>query len=265
MHWFQTIRRISNKNIPILCYHSIGTGRDPKELNNFTISANTFRNNINVMLANGLKPGNIFSPSDLDVSTLHIHKNVLITIDDGFDDTYHTAFQILTNLGLTATIFIVAGDVGHTRFKNIHFGRPLTWSQIIEMNNSDITIGSHTWSHPVLTKLTDTEILNELIKSKKTIENHIGSQVKCFAYPYGIYNIRVANLVKKAGYEMAYGLELAHGGPFGIKRINMIGPIGKIEINFMRLGYHDAYYSMKSAFEKSLKLIQLQKKEVEMV
>jgi peptidoglycan/xylan/chitin deacetylase (PgdA/CDA1 family) len=66
-----------------------------------------------------------------------------------------------------------------------------------------ITIGSHSHSHYNFSKLTKTQTLNELIKSKSILEKITKKKVLHFAYPYGGYdniNFKYAKLLKNAGY-----------------------------------------------------------------
>ena len=62
----------------------------------------------------------------------------------------------------------------------------LNWEQIIEMSkNPLVSIGAHTLTHPIFNKLTKEEIIDEVLGSKKVIEEQIKKEVNHFAYPYG--------------------------------------------------------------------------------
>lgn len=87
-----------------------------------------------------------------------------------------------------------------------------SWSNIKELSDNDIEIGSHTLSHPILTKLGDKQVLEEIELSKAIIEEKIGKEVNTFAYPNGKhadYNTNVIEKVKNAGYR---GAVVAHDG-----------------------------------------------------
>jgi peptidoglycan/xylan/chitin deacetylase (PgdA/CDA1 family) len=79
-----------------------------------------------------------------------------------------------------------------------------------ELNDDEIKllstkheIGSHSVSHPELTHIGYTDVMNELIVSKDVLENITGKEVTKFCYPRGKYNENVKKLVKKAGYKEA--------------------------------------------------------------
>ena len=65
----------------------------------------------------------------------------------------------------------------------------LSWGQINQMASDPlVTIGSHTVSHKPLSKLDHNQAKNEMVYSKKQIEEKIGKEVLHFAYPFGSHN-----------------------------------------------------------------------------
>jgi len=85
----------------------------------------------------------------------------------------------------------------------------LSWTQIQEMYNDGLcTIGSHSVSHSILTKITAQDLRNELINSKETIEDKLNLQVDHFSYPHSFVNDKVEDEVKKI-YKTAV---LGYGG-----------------------------------------------------
>lgn len=129
-------------------------------------------------------------------------KPIVITIDDGFKPTYTLAYPVLKKYNFPATLFI------YTNFIEKNNGS-LTWEEIREMTKNNIEIGSHTLSHCNLLKYKKNEnyetylarIRREIFLSKEILESKIGSKVKFFAYPYGVYSPIIKNLVIQAGYE----------------------------------------------------------------
>lgn len=83
---------------------------------------------------------------------------------------------------------------------------PLSWDDVRGMVDAGLEIGSHTYSHPILTKLDDSELLAELQNSRREIETQLGVSPKAFCYPNGRridFDARIQEAVKKAGYEYA--------------------------------------------------------------
>lgn len=105
----------------------------------------------------------------------------------------------------------------------------LNWEQIIEMVESGLcTIGSHSVTHPGMTRITAETILLELTESKKTIENHIHKSIHHFSYPHSMHSEEISILVQSAQYSTAvlgYGGKVRYGtNPFLLPRTYITEP-----------------------------------------
>lgn len=72
-----------------------------------------------------------------------------------------------------------------------------------------ITVGSHTWSHPNLCRLSSTELGQELTRPLQWLRERFPSALPWLAYPYGIASESVSRTAAAAGYKGAF---LVHGG-----------------------------------------------------
>jgi peptidoglycan/xylan/chitin deacetylase (PgdA/CDA1 family) len=107
----------------------------------------------------------------------------------------------------------------------------LTWSQVKEMHRQGIAFGSHTVTHPILSKVPLERAKWEIVESKQTLENVLQTEVNTFAYPNGKpedYSPAIVDLVREAGYKGAVTTVL-HGNlsdddPFQLRRIRSWEP-----------------------------------------
>jgi peptidoglycan/xylan/chitin deacetylase (PgdA/CDA1 family) len=93
--------------------------------------------------------------------------------------------------------------------------RALSWAQAAALDPQLVTIGSHTCTHPVLSRCTDAEIEWETAASRQRIASRLGHEVDAFCYPNGQdgdYDARCIGAAKKAGYACA---TVAHGTTVG--------------------------------------------------
>jgi len=134
-------------------------------------------------------------------------RSVVITLDDGFRDNYERAFPILLGLGFTATVFLTASYIGTDRLPTLtgtdFVPRPLDWGQVKEMHAQGIEFGSHTLTHPMLSRLPLTEARREIAESRLVIEDRLGAPVRLFCYPRGDFNEGVKQIVREEGYVAA--------------------------------------------------------------
>jgi len=83
----------------------------------------------------------------------------------------------------------------------------LDWDQVKELFEHGINIGSHTATHPILTRCCSDLQREELEVSKHTIETYIDSECSTIAYPngqIGDFNEITIDIVKDVGYKAAF-------------------------------------------------------------
>lgn len=157
--------------------------------------------------------------------------DTLITFDDGYKDFLENAFPVIKKYNLKATVFIVTDLVGSFNvwdYQKLNIKKYLMdWKDIEYISKGGVEIGSHTLTHPFLTKIDKKQAKREIEHSKKKIEDKIGMEVKSFCYPYGDYDQDIKSLVIEAGY--SYGFTTVDGSSnfeedrFEIKRITVFG------------------------------------------
>jgi peptidoglycan/xylan/chitin deacetylase (PgdA/CDA1 family) len=69
-----------------------------------------------------------------------------------------------------------------------------------------VTFGAHSRTHADLTSLNSSAAEDEILGSKETLSQLVGSAVSCFAYPYGKVDPTVESIVG-AHYRTAFGVE----------------------------------------------------------
>lgn len=101
---------------------------------------------------------------------------------------------------------------------------PLTWEQVREMDSNGIEIGSHTVTHPILTRISRERLRYELCESRSRLESALGHKVELLGYPNGDHDATVQEEAARAGYKCAvtadYGLNNGHSNPLALKRIH---------------------------------------------
>lgn len=85
--------------------------------------------------------------------------------------------------------------------------RPLARDELTRLGDDGlIEIGAHTVSHPVLSRLAHPQQREEVVLSKKTLEEALGRPIASFAYPYGAredFDDVTVDVVREAGFHRA--------------------------------------------------------------
>jgi len=200
---------------PVLMYHSIG-GAD-----RLAVRPEAFAEQMAYLKDEGFTPlafGDRGSPA---------YRPVVITFDDGYADFHEHALPVLERLGFPATLFVTTGwlhDAG-PHAAGAPPGRMLTWRQIEEIAASGIEIGAHGHSHAQLDQLGPVALREELIRSRRLLQDRLGSGIETMAYPYGYSSARVRREVRAAGYGAACAVAntVMTGGhdPYAVPRLTV--------------------------------------------
>lgn len=103
----------------------------------------------------------------------------------------------------------------------------MTTNQVALMSREGIEIGAHTMTHPILARAEAGEAREEIVQSRRRLEDITGAPVLSFAYPNGRpgrdYAREHVDAVRDAGFELAvstsWGAATAQSDPFQIPRI----------------------------------------------
>jgi len=128
------------------------------------------------------------------------------------DAKLRVAFQTLYHLmtipdsSRVSDMYVVFSQLGVKPPERIQEHNLLSWSQIQQMVAGGIFFGSHTLTHPILSRMPLEDAKRELAESKRLIESHVQRQVRLFAYPNGRpddYSLDIVNLITETGYDAA--------------------------------------------------------------
>ncbi|QKF82556.1 polysaccharide deacetylase family protein [Halarcobacter ebronensis] len=162
-------------------------------------------------------------------------KNACLVFDDAYVDFYYLIFPILKEFKIKALLAVPTKYIldssqndknlrmsfeHNDEFKNYEKGTFCTFSEMKEMINSGLVqIVSHSHSHTNLLE----ESINldeELVLSKKILEEKLNICVETFVYPFGKYNEEIAKRTHEI-YKYSFRIGNAiHKDFSGIKGIN---------------------------------------------
>lgn len=196
---FQPVLPTANIHVPILVYHYVEYVRDPKDTirKSLDIIPVTFEKQIQTLKGGGY---NFITTAELgqylDGKRQLPQRPIVLTFDDGYSDFYTDVFPVLKKYNVVATEYIISNNLDKPNYMTTDEVKEIAESGLVE-------IGAHTVHHRNLKSMPLDEVKVEIEKSKEDLENTFGIKVVSFAYPYGGFNEKVAEFVRKAGFTNA--------------------------------------------------------------
>ena len=138
---------------------------------------------------------------------------IVLTIDDGYTDTYSTAYPLFRRLGVPFAVYVTTGFLDNRSGMWWYHGQQLGLdTQELRVLDADplCTIGAHTVSHPRLDTLTREQQLAEIEGSKNELERLLGHSVRHFSFPHGAHNDDSIDICRQLGFSTSMQ---SWGGP----------------------------------------------------
>jgi peptidoglycan/xylan/chitin deacetylase (PgdA/CDA1 family) len=130
-----------------------------------------------------------------------------VSFDDGYRDFLDAALPVLEGLGVSSTLFVVAGEERCDLAGGA--GGPLVrLDELADLAGRGVCVGSHGLGHVRLTDLDDDTLEAELRGSRRALERWSGTAVELFAYPFGAFDERVRAAAARH-YAAAFTTQLA--------------------------------------------------------
>ena len=215
-------RELFEQGNPVLTYHKIGPSSARPRMKGLYLSAQLFRRQLEELSTAG------FTSGSLDTcASARQGRKLVVTFDDGYTNVLSHTLEPLAETGFKAVQFLVADLLGKCNEWDMPLGEipepMMDLEQIHDWLAAGHDIGSHTLTHPHLTLLPPDHAREEIVASKKKLEDFFARPVTHFCYPYGDWNEAVRALVMEAGYRTACitdpGVNDAQTSPFLLKRI----------------------------------------------
>lgn len=126
-------------------------------------------------------------------------KGCLITFDQGLAEVYTVARPILGRYGYPYTVFVVVERIGTPGY--------LSWEQVAELQQSGAEIELNTAHYAKLTELDPVMMYHEIVDASIALEAKVQRRIDAIAYPFGLHNAAVHEMVIKSGLQAGFTSE----------------------------------------------------------
>lgn len=186
--------------VPVLLYHHVKPLEEAKKAGHaqLTVDVDYFDSQMKYLVDNGYQTISADELADSLINKQTIPgKPILVTLDDGYLDTYTYAFQIAKKYNITLNVMISTGLLNNNGYMN--------WDQVKEMEKSGLVHNyNHTWSHFGLSYGSVERMRQEVATADRQLEEQLGKEQRIFTYPYGAFNDEAIKVLKEQGYVAAF-------------------------------------------------------------
>ncbi len=133
-----------------------------------------------------------------------------VTFDDAYENILTNALPGLEVREIPSTVFVVPEMCGQTaNLSDLSTSlaeqrKVMTRETVRHLPSRLVAVGSHTLTHPYLTRLSIEEAAHELQESRHVLETLLQRPVRLFSFPYGDCNEEVFRLCRTAGYQRIF-------------------------------------------------------------
>ncbi len=231
-------RELFEQGNPILTYHKVGPRPIRVRLKGLYVSSKLFAAQLAELETAGFRSGSL-----CDCSGPLKPGQIVLTFDDGYVKVLQHAIGALAQTQLNAIQFLPVNFLGKSNEWDVALGEAsepiMDASQVRDWLAAGHDIGSHTLTHPFLTRLPPDQAREEIFASKKKLEDLFGRSIEHFCYPYGDWNSVVRDWVMEAGYRTAsttdFGVNTPETSSFALKRITARYPSRSLKALLKRI------------------------------
>lgn len=205
---------VAGISIPIFMYHYIRDLNDPNDKigTNLSVSPEKFASQLDLIKSKGYTTITFKDIMDGNIPD----KPVILTFDDGYKDFYTNAYPELKKRDMKAVSYIITGNIKKDGY--------MSAEEINKISNDNIEIGSHTVSHPDMSKATTARAEMEARESKRILGEITEKPIISICYPSGKYNSETEKIVKDYGYSYAVTTNIgitSFADPFALNRYRL--------------------------------------------
>jgi peptidoglycan/xylan/chitin deacetylase (PgdA/CDA1 family) len=184
--------------IPVLCYHNIRSALDDHSPE-LTVTVKTFDDQIKMLHDSGyhtIVPDQLYNY--VTRGSALPARPIMLTFDDSHEEHFSIAANEMKKYGFRGVFFVMTIAIDKPHY--------LSSEEIRALSGDGNTIACHTYDHPLLTRLPNTDWSREIDEPKRLLEKITGKPVDYFAYPYGAWNEKAVEELKERGIKAAFQL-----------------------------------------------------------
>lgn len=221
----------SKHGFRVLMYHKLSDSNSDK----LTVKVDVFEKQLLYIKKHNYQPITLEQLIQYHVNGIKLPKKpILITFDDGYENNYRYLYPLLKKHKLKATIFLPVGFIGKSNSWDEGGEEIMSATTLKEMDPAFVEFGLHSFLHVNYSKITEKELIQDIVNSKAKLLETAIPFTAAVAYPYGSYPRQKDDYAKFTetlkNNEILFGFRIGNkinklplADAFSLKRIDIKG------------------------------------------
>jgi peptidoglycan/xylan/chitin deacetylase (PgdA/CDA1 family) len=203
----------------ILAYHGVGMTKPGEDPHNLRVAPERFRGQVELLLRAGFRFVTVAELAEQADGGPPPPGLAVLSFDDGMEDNHSVVLPLLQEYAIPATVYVTTGLIGAPNPAMAPWAgaRMMTVAELRRLAAAGIELGAHGVTHPDLSLLDREACLQEMLESRRALEDLTGARVRTFAYPFCRYGDAALAAAAEAGFIAAVTCE----GRGGWRRLEM--------------------------------------------
>lgn len=194
--WEQEYKDFCQSSAPVLMYHAVGNDEGVDWPKSLIIRPGLFEAHLKYLSENGYTMVTVEELAARLENGESVYKYVALSFDDGYKNNYSVVLPLLKKYNAKGSFFVINKDIGDA----IHMNE----TEIQQLIDAGMELGSHTYSHNPLAKIDEKYLVWEMDTSRYWLKKKFnGYIVRTLAYPNGSYDEKVIEAANKYGFYRA--------------------------------------------------------------
>jgi len=122
------------------------------------------------------------------ISNPDVDRGVILWFDDGLKNTFDVAYPMMREQGYVGMVSVITDCVGGVFEDEEYRDKPcMNLEELKTLKQEGWEIVSHSKTHPYLNETSRDQAEDEIIGSKRWINDNLGISTKVFVYPYSVF------------------------------------------------------------------------------
>ncbi|HEY1728074.1 MAG TPA: polysaccharide deacetylase family protein [Candidatus Baltobacteraceae bacterium] len=210
--------RAEASGVPVFMYHHVNNTIPSSPLAlGLTLPTGSFEAQLRYLASHKIATLTAGELADALSRDEHPTRTVVLTFDDGYEDSSTVIAPLLARYGARATFFVNAGTIEHRNH--------LSWREMRALRAAGCEIGAHGMHHLDLSTLDRDGQLHEAGDCVARIERFLGVRPVSYAYASGAYNKTTLDVMREIGIHSAWTEHVARAkdvrNPYEMPRLRI--------------------------------------------